>query len=69
MENVNVEVLNRPIGNYKTIKLLCKFSNDDYLEVTKYPDGGILVNMNTTTPEDSIVLNIEQLEKLLEELK
>lgn len=65
----NVEVFNRPIGNYKTIHLLCKFNRDDYLEVTKYPDGNILLNMNTTIPEDTIVLTSEQLEKLLEELK
>lgn len=64
-----VRVFNRPIGNYKTIHVLCNFNTDDYLEVTKYPDGDILVNMNTTMPEDDIVLTIEQLEKLLEELK
>lgn len=65
----NVRVFNRPTGNYKTIHLLCEFNRDDYLEVTKYPDGDILVNMNTTMPEDSIVLNVEQVEKLLEEIK
>nr|DAH79929.1 MAG TPA: hypothetical protein [Caudoviricetes sp.] len=65
----NVEVFNRPIGNYKTIHLLCEWNKEDYLEVTKYPDGNICVSMDTNIPEDSIVLNIEQLEKLLEELK
>lgn len=65
----NVRVFNRPFGKYKTIHVQCNFNNDDYLEVTKYPDGDILVSMNTTMPEDDIILNIEQLEKLLEELK
>lgn len=65
----NVEVFNRPIGNYKTIHLLCKWNKDDYLEVTKYPDGNISVSIDTNFPDNDIVLNIEQLEKLLEELK
>ena len=65
----NVEVFNRPIGNYKTIHLLCKCNRDDYLEATKYPDGNISISIDTNIPDDSIVLNIEQLEKLLEELK
>jgi hypothetical protein len=64
-----VRVFNRPIGNYKTIHLECNKNDLDYLEVTKYPDGDIMVSIDTTIPEDSIVLNIEQLEKLLEELK
>lgn len=65
----NIEVFNRPIGDYKTIHAICNYNNDDYLELTKYPDGQILVGMNTSVPEDQIVLTIEQLEKLMEELK
>lgn len=65
----NIEVFNKPIGNYKTIRAICNYNNDDYLELTRYPDGQILVAMNTNVPEDQIVLTIEQLEQLLEELK
>ncbi|WNA13920.1 hypothetical protein [Enterococcus phage vB_Efa_VP15] len=65
----NVEVFNRPIGNYKTIHVLCNLNNADYLEVTKYPDGDIVVSMDTNMPEGDIILTIEQLEKLVEELK
>ena len=65
----NVEVFNRAIGNYKTIRLQCNLNNADYLEVTKYPDGDIVLSMDTNMPEGDIILTIEQLEKLLEELK
>ncbi len=64
-----VEVFHRPIGKYKTIRLKCNLEDDDYLEATKYPDGDIVVSMDTTIPENDIVLTIEQLEKLMEELK
>lgn len=65
----NVRVFNRPFGKYKTIHVLCNLNNADYLEVTKYPDGDIVVSMDTNMPEGDIILTIEQLEKLLEELK
>lgn len=65
----NVEVFHKPFADYKTIRLLCTGNKIDYLEVTKYPDGDILVSLTTLTPDDNIILNIEQLEKLLEELK
>lgn len=65
----NVEVFHRRIGKYKTIRLQCNLNNDDYLEATKYPDGDVLISIDTNIPEDTIVLNIEQLEKLLEEIK
>ncbi|QVU02075.1 hypothetical protein [Enterococcus phage vB_EfaS_785CS] len=39
------------------------------MEVTKYPDGDIVVSMDTNIPEGDIILTIEQLEKLVEELK
>nr|DAH82317.1 MAG TPA: hypothetical protein [Caudoviricetes sp.] len=65
----NTKMFNRKIGNYKTIRLYCNANNDDYLEVTKYPDGDILVSIDTGIPDDDIILNIEQLEKLMEVLK
>lgn len=64
----NIKVFHRPFGGYKTIQVQCNVNNDDYLEVTKYPDDGIVVSMNTTMPDDDIILSIEQLEKLVEEL-
>lgn len=62
----NVRVINRQIGNYKTIHLQCNENDLEYLEVTKYPDGDIVVSFDDDT---CVFLNIEQLEKLLEELK
>ena len=65
----NVRVINRPFGKYKTIQVQCKLNIDDYLEVTKYPDGDIVIGMDTNMPESDIYVTIEQLEQLLEELK
>lgn len=65
----NVEVFNRPIGNYKTIHLICNGNKHEYMEVTKYPDGDIMASIHTETPDIDVILTIEQLEKLLEELK
>lgn len=62
----NVRVFDRPTGNYKTIHLECNENNLDYLEVTKYPDGDIVVSYDDNT---CVYLTIEQLEKLVEELK
>lgn len=65
----NVEVFNRPIGNYKTIHLYCNGNELEYMEVSKYPDGDIMVSMELCHPDNDIILTIEQLEKLVEELK
>lgn len=65
----NVRVINRPFGKYKTIHVLCNLNNADYLEVTKYPDGDITASMVLCDPDNDIILTIEQLEKLVEELK
>lgn len=65
----NVEVFNRPIGNYKTIDLICNANKHEYMEVTKYPDGDITASMVLCHPDNDIILTIEQLEKLVEELK
>lgn len=63
----NVRVFNREIGNYKTIQLQCNEKDLDYLEVTRYPDGDIVVSFDDE--DASVFLTMEQLEKLLEELK
>lgn len=65
----NVEVFDRQIGNYKTIHLICNGNKHEYMEVTKYPDGDIMASMVLCHPENDIILTIEQLEKLVEELK
>lgn len=65
----NVRVINRPFGKYKTIHVLCNLNNADYLEVTKYPDGDIMASMVLCHPDNDIILTVEQLEKLVEELK
>ena len=62
----NVRVFDRPVGNYKTIQLQCNEKDLDYLEVTKYPDGDIVVSFDDDT---CVFLTIGQLEKLMEELK
>lgn len=65
----NVKVFNRPIGEYKTIQLYCNGNEVEYMEVTKYPDGDIMASMELCHPDNDILLTIEQLEKLVEELK
>lgn len=65
----NVRVLDRPTGNYKTIHLYCNGNELEYMEVTKYPDGDIMASMELCHPDNDIILTIEQLEKLVEELK
>lgn len=62
----NVRVYNRPIGNYKTIHLECNENDLDYLEVTKYPDGDIVVSFDD---DAGVYLTTEQLEELVKELK
>lgn len=62
----NVRVIDRKIGNYKTIQLQCNENELNYLEVTNYPDGDIVVSFDDDT---CVFLTIEQLEKLVEELK
>lgn len=61
-----VRVFNRPIGNYKTIHLECNKNDLDYLEVTKYPDGDIVVSFDD---DAGVYLTTEQLEELVKELK
>lgn len=67
-----IQVFKRLIGNYKTIKVDCKYSKNDYLELTKYPDGDALISVRTKGKESDndpcIMASKEDLNKLLEEL-
>ena len=62
----NIQVFDRPIGEYKTIQLSCRQNKFEYLEVTKYPDGDIVLSFDD---EKCVFLDIEQLELLVKELK
>lgn len=68
-----IQVFKRLIGNYKTIKVSCKLNKNDYLELTKYPDGDTLIGVRTAGNESyddpCIIVTKEDLNKLLEELK
>lgn len=64
----NVKVFNRPIGTYKVLQLECTANSEDYIEFAQYPDGDIVVSINSNDDEE-VILTIEQLENLLEELK
>lgn len=70
MENDLVRVFKREVGDYKKILLYCNssLSEQEYLEVTQYPDGDCVVYLNSEYNEE-ITLSKKQLEKLLEELK
>ena len=63
----NVLVLERPIGSYKVVQLQCTADIEDNIEFVQYPDGDILVSINSD--EGEVILTKSQLEKLLEELK
>lgn len=68
-----LNVLKKAIGNYKTITVSCKYLKNDYLELTKYPDGDTLISVRTKGEESDndpcIMVRKEDLNKLLEELK
>lgn len=68
-----IQVFKRLVGNYKTIKISCKYSKNDYLELTKYPDGDTLISVRTTGEESDddpcVLVTKEDLNRLLEELK
>lgn len=68
-----IQVFKRLIGDYKTIKIGCKYSKNDYLELTKYPDGDTLISVRTkgeeTDNDPCILVTKEDLSKLMEELK
>lgn len=70
MENELVRVFKREVGNYKMIRLYCNssLSEQEYLEVTQYPDGDCVVYLNSEY-NDEIILSKKQLKRLLEELK
>lgn len=70
MENDLVRVFKREAGNYKMIRLYCNssLSEQEYLEVTQYPDGDCVVYLNSEY-NDEIILSKKQLKRLLEELK
>lgn len=70
MENDLVRVFKREVGNYKMIRLYCNssLSEQEYLEVTQYPDGDCVVYLNSEY-NDEIILSKKQLKRLLEELK
>lgn len=68
-----IQAFKRLIGNYKTIKVSCKLNKNDYLELTKYPDGDTLISVRTkgeeTDDDQCVLVTKEDLEKLMEELK
>lgn len=68
-----IQVFKRLIGNYKTIKVDCKYDKNEYLELTQYPDGDIIITVRVKgieSDEDPMVcLTKEDLNKLMEELK
>lgn len=70
MENDLVRVFKREVGNYKMIRLYCNssLSEQEYLEVTQYPDGDCIVYLNSEYNEE-ITLSKKQIKSLLEELK
>ncbi|WVM05113.1 hypothetical protein FKHLMAOI_00038 [Enterococcus phage KEF1] len=70
MENDLVRVFKREVGNYKMIRLYCNssLSEQEYLEVTQYPDGDCVVYLNSEY-NDEIILSKKQLKRLMEELK
>lgn len=70
MENDLVRVFKREVGNYKMIRLYCNssLSEQEYLEVTQYPDCDCVVYLNSEY-NDEIILSKKQLKRLMEELK
>lgn len=68
-----IQLLKRLIGDYKTIKIDCKYDKNEYLELTKYPDGEILISVRVkgieSDEDPTMCLTKEDLEKLVEELK
>lgn len=68
-----IQVFKRLIGNYKTIKVDCKYDKNEYLELTQYPDGDIIITVRVkgieSDEDPTVCLTKEDLNKLLEELK
>lgn len=68
-----IQVFKRLIGNYKTIKISCKYDKNEYLELTKYPDGDTLISVRVkgieSDEDPSVIVTKEDLNKILEELK
>lgn len=68
-----LQVFKRLIGNYKTIKVTCKYDKNEYLELTQYPDGDIIITVRVkgieSDEDPTVCITKDDLEKLLEELK
>lgn len=68
-----IQVFKRLIGNYKTIKVDCKYDKNEYLELTQYPDGEIIITVRVkgieSDEDPTVCLTKEDVNKLMEELK
>lgn len=68
-----IQVFKRLIGNYKTIKVDCKYDKNEYLELTQYPDGDIIITVRVkgieSDEDPTVCLTKEDLNKLMEGLK
>lgn len=68
-----IQVFKRLIGNYKTIKVDCKYDKNEYLELTQYPDGEIIITVRVkgieSDEDPTVCLTKEDLNKLMEGLK